>query len=126
LATGATVRQVIDDMLLDANFMLAESDAATFCSCMPQLSWFQAQREGLGIESNPHPNPYPEPNLNPTPDPNPRYRVLPLRIHANCRGLTRCAGHLKPLPNHNRNRNRNPNPNPNPSPNPYPCNVVGV
>jgi hypothetical protein len=55
MATGATVRQVIDSLLLDANFMLSESDAATFYDCMPQLRWFQAQREGLGIESNPQP-----------------------------------------------------------------------
>ncbi len=49
MATGATVRQVIDSLLLDANFMLSESDAATFCDGMPQLRWFQAQREALGF-----------------------------------------------------------------------------
>ena len=49
MATGATMRQVIDGLLLDANFMLSESDAATFCDGMPQLRWFQAQREALGL-----------------------------------------------------------------------------
>ena len=49
MATGASVRQVIDGLLLDANFMLSESDAATFCDGMPQLRWFQAQREALGL-----------------------------------------------------------------------------
>jgi hypothetical protein len=49
MATGATVRQVIDGLLLDANFMLSESDAATFCDGMPQLRWFQVQREALGV-----------------------------------------------------------------------------
>jgi hypothetical protein len=49
MATGATVRQVIDGLLLDANFMLSESDAATFCDGMPQLRWFQVQREALGL-----------------------------------------------------------------------------
>ncbi len=51
MATGATVRQVIDSLLLDVNFMLSESDAAIFYDGMPQLRWFQAQREGLGYAS---------------------------------------------------------------------------
>jgi hypothetical protein len=29
--------------------MLSESDAATFCDGMPQLRWFQVQREALGV-----------------------------------------------------------------------------
>ena len=51
LATGATARQVQDMLLLDGNFMLAAEDAMEFCRSIPQIRWFQAQREGLGIES---------------------------------------------------------------------------
>jgi hypothetical protein len=51
LATGATARQAQDCLLLDANYMLPTKDAATLASSLPQLRWFQAQREALGIES---------------------------------------------------------------------------
>jgi hypothetical protein len=51
LATGATARQVQDMLLLDANFMLPAEDAMEFCTSLPQIRWFQAQREGLGIAS---------------------------------------------------------------------------
>ena len=51
LATGATARQVQDMLLLDGNFMLAPEDAKEFCMSLPQIRWFQSQREGLGIES---------------------------------------------------------------------------
>jgi hypothetical protein len=52
LATGATARQAQDFLLLDANFMLHTEDAATFTSSLPQIRWFQDQREALGIESS--------------------------------------------------------------------------
>lgn len=51
LATGATARQAQDCLLLDGQFMLPTEDAATFTSSLPQLRWFQDQREALGIES---------------------------------------------------------------------------
>ncbi len=51
LATGATARQAQDTLLLDANYMLPTEDAATLASSLPQIRWFQDQREALGIES---------------------------------------------------------------------------
>jgi hypothetical protein len=51
LATGATARQVQDMQLVDAAFFLNADEASIFCSTMPQMQWFQAQREGLGLES---------------------------------------------------------------------------
>ena len=51
LATGATARQAQDTLLLDANYMLPTEDAATLAASLPQLRWFQDQREALGIES---------------------------------------------------------------------------
>ncbi len=37
--------------LVDANFFLPTEEAAAFCVTLPQIRWFQAQREGLGLES---------------------------------------------------------------------------
>ena len=52
LATGATaIRQAQDTLLLDASYMLPTEDAATLASSLPQIRWFQDQREALGIES---------------------------------------------------------------------------
>ncbi len=51
LATGATARQVQDMQLVDSNFFLPPEDAAEFCATLPQIRWFQSQREGLGLES---------------------------------------------------------------------------
>ncbi len=51
LATGATARQVTDMLWLDANYMLDPEPASLFGASMPQLRWFQTQREGLGLES---------------------------------------------------------------------------
>jgi hypothetical protein len=51
LATGATARQAQDMLLLDASYMLPTEDAATLASSLPQIRWFQDQREALGIES---------------------------------------------------------------------------
>jgi hypothetical protein len=51
LATGATARQAQDCLLLDGQLMLPTEDAATFTSSLPQIRWFQDQREALGIES---------------------------------------------------------------------------
>jgi hypothetical protein len=51
LATGATARQVTDMLLLDAHFMLPSDGANSFTDSMPQIRWFQQQREGLGLES---------------------------------------------------------------------------
>jgi hypothetical protein len=51
LATGATARQVQDMQLVDSNFFLPPEEAAAFCAALPQIRWFQSQREGLGLES---------------------------------------------------------------------------
>jgi hypothetical protein len=51
LATGATARQAQDFLLLDAHYLLPTEEAATFTSSLPQIRWFQDQREALGIES---------------------------------------------------------------------------
>ena len=51
LATGATARQVQDMQLVDASYFLMPTEAAIFSSTLPQMRWFQAQREGLGLES---------------------------------------------------------------------------
>lgn len=51
LGTGMTARQAQDSLLLDANYMLPIEDAATFKTSLPQIRWFQDQREALGIES---------------------------------------------------------------------------
>ena len=51
LATGATARQVQDMQLVDADFFLDAEEATIFASSLPQMRWFQAQREGLGLES---------------------------------------------------------------------------
>jgi hypothetical protein len=37
--------------LVDASYFLASDEAAIFTSTVPQIRWFQAQREGLGLES---------------------------------------------------------------------------
>ena len=52
LATGATARQAQDCLLLDAKYMLPTEDATTLASSLPQIRWFQDQREALGIESS--------------------------------------------------------------------------
>ncbi len=51
LATGATARQVQDMQLVDASYFLIPTEAAIFSSTLPKMRWFQAQREGLGLES---------------------------------------------------------------------------
>ena len=51
LATGATARQVQDLQLIDAILFLDAELASLFCSTLPQMRWFQTQREGLGLES---------------------------------------------------------------------------
>jgi hypothetical protein len=51
LATGATARQVKDILLLDAHYMLPVDAAQMFSESVLQPRWFQAQREGLGLES---------------------------------------------------------------------------
>jgi hypothetical protein len=51
LVTGATARQVQDMQLVDANYFLEPDEAAMFSSILPQMRWFQAQREGLVLES---------------------------------------------------------------------------
>ncbi len=50
LATGATARQVQDMQLVDAGFSLEAEEATIFASSLPQMRWFQEQREGLGLE----------------------------------------------------------------------------
>ena len=51
LATGATARQVQDMQLIDAAYFLDADEATIFASTLPQMRWFQAHREGLGLES---------------------------------------------------------------------------
>jgi hypothetical protein len=50
-ATGATARQIQDMQLLDAGCFLEPEQATAFAATLPQMRWFQAQREGLGLES---------------------------------------------------------------------------
>jgi hypothetical protein len=52
LQDGATARQVQDmQQLVDASYFLELDEAAIFSSTLPQMRWFQAQGEGLGLES---------------------------------------------------------------------------
>jgi hypothetical protein len=51
LATGATARQIQDMQLLDAAYFLEPAQATAFAATLPHMRWFQAQREGLGLES---------------------------------------------------------------------------
>jgi hypothetical protein len=52
LATGATARQVHDMQLIDAGYFLEPDQATIFASSiLTQMRYFQAHREGLGLES---------------------------------------------------------------------------
>jgi hypothetical protein len=51
MATGATARAVRDGVLLNAGHFLTSSEAAIYCSEVPNEHWFSTQREALGLES---------------------------------------------------------------------------
>jgi hypothetical protein len=86
LATGSSARSVREQLYLNGGFFLSAKGYEQFKASMPELRWFQTQREGMGNESllysfvriakceevdpNPNSNPNPNPNSNPTPNPN--------------------------------------------------------
>ena len=51
LATGGSARSIREQLLLNGRFFVAEDDHTYFTEQMPELRWFQFQREGLGLES---------------------------------------------------------------------------
>ena len=51
LATGGSGRSIREQLLLNGRFFLLEEDYTTFTEQMPELRWFQLQREGMGLES---------------------------------------------------------------------------
>ncbi len=51
LATGSSARSVWEQLFVNAAFFLEDTRNALFIETMPELRWFQTQREGLGIES---------------------------------------------------------------------------
>ncbi len=51
LATGSFARSVREQLFVNAAFFLSGSKYECFKAAMPELRWFQAQREGLGNES---------------------------------------------------------------------------
>ena len=51
LATGATARSTREQLLLNGHFFIAEDYLPYFTEQVPELRWFQFQREGLGLES---------------------------------------------------------------------------
>ena len=77
LATGSSARSVREQLYLNGGFFLSAQGYKQFQASMPELRWFQTQREGMGNESllysfmriakcdevDPNPNPNPYPNL---------------------------------------------------------------
>ena len=51
LATGGSARSIREQLLLNGRFFLGEEDYTHFTDEMPELRWFQLQREGMGLES---------------------------------------------------------------------------
>jgi hypothetical protein len=51
LATGASARATRDQLLLNGRFFLRDKDYTYFMDQMPEVRWFQFQREGTGLES---------------------------------------------------------------------------
>ena len=51
LATGSSARSVREQLFLNGGFFLSEKGYAELTADMPELRWFQTQREGLGNES---------------------------------------------------------------------------
>jgi hypothetical protein len=51
MATGASARAVREGLILHASHFLVESEAVVYTSEIPQLDWFNKQREALGLES---------------------------------------------------------------------------
>ena len=51
MATGATARATREGLLLNSGHFLSLPQAQLYCSEVPKVEWFSAQREALGIES---------------------------------------------------------------------------
>ena len=51
LATGSSARSVREQLFLNGAFFLGAEKYAEFRDAMPQLDWFNTQREGMGYES---------------------------------------------------------------------------
>jgi hypothetical protein len=51
LATGSSARSVREQLFVNGSFFLSEAGYCEFMASMPELRWFQTQREGLGNES---------------------------------------------------------------------------
>ena len=51
LATGASARSVREQLFLNAAFFLGEDAYQSFKDAIPELRWFNEQREGMGYES---------------------------------------------------------------------------
>jgi hypothetical protein len=51
LATGGSARSIREQLLLNGRFFLGEEDYIHFTEEMPEVRWFQIQREGMGLES---------------------------------------------------------------------------
>ena len=51
LASGASAASTVKQLSLNARFFLNDEDYSHFVHDMPQIRWFQYQREGLGLES---------------------------------------------------------------------------
>jgi hypothetical protein len=51
LVTGGSARSIREHMLLNGHLFLGETDYEYFMQQMPELQWFQFQREGMGLES---------------------------------------------------------------------------
>ncbi len=51
LATGGSARSIREQLLLNGHFFLGETDYEYFMQQMPELRWFQFQREGMGLQS---------------------------------------------------------------------------
>ena len=91
LATGSSARSVREQLYLNGGFFLSAKGYEQFKVSMPELRWFQMQREGMGNESLlyslvwiaqceevvPYPNPNPNPNPLPYPWPNPNTNPFP-------------------------------------------------
>jgi hypothetical protein len=54
LATGSSARSLREQLFLNGGFFLSENGYADFKDHMPELIWFQTQREGLGNELDVH------------------------------------------------------------------------
>jgi hypothetical protein len=54
MATGGSARQVRDNLVLNADHFLCESESIPYKKDIPTERWFSLQREALGVQPHSH------------------------------------------------------------------------